>query len=189
MDSLTSQGLRSDISFPNGQGDPDHQNFIHFLQMAISLNVGLLPLASDPAFETLGSGATGVVKQSQLNAETWIAFKRFEVESVYPGVRDEEFRNRQYGALISELNILGHREIRRHPNIISLVGVCFEIIPRSNVAMPVLALAKAHHADLVISLYEMPRLVGLPRDSFPLLVICGEIAKGLEMLHQSGKVL
>jgi hypothetical protein len=88
---------------------------------------------------------------------------------------------------MSELNILGHREIQRHPNIISLVGVCFEITPRSNVVVLVLALAKAHHADLVVSLYEIPRLVGLGRNSFPLLTICGEIVKGLEMLHQSSK--
>jgi hypothetical protein len=156
--------------------------------MAISLNVGFLPLTWDPAFEALGRGATGVVNQSQLNSETWIAFKRFEVDGVHPGVRDESFRNRQYGALMSELNVLGHQEIRRHPNIVSLIGVCFEITPRSNEVVPVLALAKAHHADLVVSLYEIPRLVGLPKNSFPPHAICGEIAKGLEMLHQSGKV-
>ena len=140
MDYLVSQGFRSGSSLSDKQGDPDHQNFIRFLQMAISLNVGFLPLTWDPAFEDLGSGTTGVVKQSQLNAETGIAFKRFEVDGVHPGVRDEEFRNRQYDALITELNILGHREIRRHPSIISLVG--FEITPRSNVIMPVLAIAK-----------------------------------------------
>ena len=187
MDYLTSQGFRSDRSLPVKQENPDHQNFIRFLQIAISLNVGFLPLIWDPALEALGSGATGVVKQSQLNAETGIAFKRFEVDVVQSSVGGEEFQNRQYDALITELNILGHREIRRHPNIISLVGVCFEIISHSNVVVPVLALAKAHHADLVVSLYEMPRLLGLERNTFPLLAVCGEIAKGLEILHQSGQ--
>lgn len=176
------------MSFLDGQGVQDHQNFIRFLQMAISLNVGFLPLTWDPAFEALGRGATGVVNQSQLNSETWIAFKRFEADGAHPGVCDEEFGNRQYSALMSELNVLGHQKIRYHPNIISLIGVCFEITPRSKKVVPVLALAKAHHADLVMSLYESPRLVGLQKNSFPLLNICGEIAKGLEMLHQSGMI-
>jgi hypothetical protein len=189
MELFTSQGLRSEISLTDSHEGPDHQNFIRFLQMAISANVGFLPLTWDPAFEALGRGATGEVNQSRLNSKTWIAFKRFKTDGAHPGLLEDEFRNIQYNAMISELNVLGHPNIRNHPNIISLIGACFEINPVSNEVLPVLALAKAHHADLTMSLYEIPRLIGIPKDVFPPLPICGEVAKGIKMLHQCGTII
>jgi hypothetical protein len=163
--------------------DQNHQNFIRLLEVAISLNVPILPLTWELAFETLGpDGATGRVNQAPFNSKFSLAFKRFNPEVTNPNLSMEEFRNVQYNAMIAEMVVLSCPEIRNHPNIITLIGVCFEVSPVPDEILPVLVFAKASLGDLTKLVSQCDAL-----EPDEMMAICGEVAKAIRVMHQCGE--
>jgi Protein tyrosine and serine/threonine kinase len=163
--------------------DIHHPNLLRLLQAATVLKVPILPLTWDPAFEALGlDGATSRVNQSPLNAALEFAYKRFAPESNDNYTTQEAFRKMQYDAMIAELTILSCPTIRRHENIVTFVGMCFEVLSSGEV-LPVIVFKKAEHGDLSVFLAE-----NLPLDASSLTEICGEVAKGIQIMHSCGKL-
>jgi hypothetical protein len=194
MDLFYSSGLLADIAIGSslldylsdkpGKTTTEHNNFIRFLQVASALEVPLLPLTWDPAFEALGrAGATGHVNQASLNAGITLAFKRFNPQVSRPDISQDSFRQIQYNAMIAEMTILMRKDIRRHQNIILFVGVCFELSSVSDDVWPVLVFNKADLGDLHTFLSHC-RPLNVPT----LATICGEVAKGIDIMHQCGTV-
>jgi hypothetical protein len=84
--------------------------------------------------DIVGAGATAEIRQNLATVQVTFAFKRLmEKKSLQP--------------LIAELQILGHPAIRKHPNILKLEGVCWDV-DRSGEVWPVLVFQKSHHLDL-----------------------------------------
>jgi hypothetical protein len=166
-----------------GNQDLQHNNFIRFLQIARALDVTILPLVWDPALEALGTdGATGRVNQSHLNAGLSFAFKRFNPRVTTPGTSEEAYRQVQYNAMITEITVLSRRDIRRHPNIVTFIGICFELSPVCDDVWPVLVFSKADLGDIYTFISDHTAL-----DVSSLAAICGEVAKGIYIMHQCGK--
>ena len=159
-----------------------HDHLARFLQAAEVLKVAILPLVWDPGFPTLGlDGSTGRLSQSSLNAEMAFAYKRFNPQVTRNDISEAVFRRVQHDAMIAEMAVLSCPDIRRHPNIVDFVGVCFEISPLSDGAWPVHVFAKADLGNLHTFLSACG-----PLAVETLISIFTEVAKGIHMLHRCG---
>src|SRR5271154_3930657 len=116
-------------------------DFINFLAVAQWRDVDFLPITWEPALDSVGAGATAEIRQSLINLQLSLAFKRVHLERLCPG----HYRN-AIRALISEALVLGHPVIRRHQNIIRLQGICWDVRPDN--VWPVLVFKKSQYGDL-----------------------------------------
>jgi hypothetical protein len=165
-------------------GNPS--NLLRLLQVAQVLRVPLLPLTWDPALEPIGrDGSTGSISQSPLNASLSFAYKRFNPTVTRNDMSTPAFRKMQYGAMIDEMTIFSHRGIRRHPNVVNFVGLCFEIHKTDGVdgdeVWPVLVFTKADLGDLYTFLTGNG-----PFALETLVEICRDVARGIEVMHRHG---
>ncbi|KAL7792472.1 kinase-like domain-containing protein [Trichoderma ceciliae] len=151
-------------------------NLLALLATAQEKEVDFLPMTWDEATADRGGQAT--ISQSFFNEKLSYVFKRLHRNFRYPA--DEIIALK---AVISEVIVLGHPEIRGHPNIVRLVGVCFEIDHQTKVPWPVLVFQKAEHGDLKKFL-ESPRGKGLGvRERLDL---CIDVAAAITLMHREG---
>jgi len=81
--------------------------------------------------------------------------------------------------LISEVLILSQPPIRSHPNIVNLEGICWEITPRTEKAVPVLVFEKA-----VWDLQQFMKVnEGMNMSIDDRLKICADIGNAIMALH------
>jgi hypothetical protein len=164
-----------------------HPPLLRLLAIAAALEVNILPLTWRPALEGLGQGATGQISQSPLNAQISLAFKRFSrTINDNGGLTETEWRRRQCDAIVSEVVALSTSKIYDHPNIANLEGICWEVEPVSGEIWPVLAFRKAECGSLNHFL-TLPDAEDMDLDN--LIDICGEVAKGLRIMHLCSKQL
>ncbi|KAM0259856.1 hypothetical protein ACHAQJ_003100 [Trichoderma viride] len=151
-------------------------NLLSLLATAQDKEVDLLPITWDEATADRGGQAT--ISQSFFNEKLSYVFKRLHRNFKYPA--DEIIALR---AVISEIIVLGHPEIRGHPNIVRLVGLCFEIDHETKIPWPVLVLQKAEHGDLK-KFIDSPRGKGLSvRERLDL---CVDVAAAITLMHREG---
>ena len=116
-------------------------DLIAFLATAQRNNIDLLPLTWISALDVAGHGGSAVIRQSRIRHQQFFAFKRFEPLASKSG------ESITFRALISEISILGHSLIKRHPNIVALHGICWDVLPEGGV-WPVLVFGKAQMGNL-----------------------------------------
>ena len=185
----------------------DDNDFIAILETCQYLEIDFLPITWQPALETLGVGGQAEIHQSLVTAALSFAFGRIK-----PGASTREAERAAYQALKSQLLVLGNPIIRSHPNIISLIGVCWDIQPRvdyrssggdgtSNLEThdketevlenadackwmiwPVLVYEKTKHGDLSCFLIS-PASQHL--DMKQKLKLCEDIAAGIRDMHKN----
>jgi hypothetical protein len=185
----------------------DDNDFIAILETCQNLEIDFLPITWQPALETLGVGGQAEVHQSLVTAALSFAFGRIK-----PGVSTREAERAAYQALGSQLQVLGNPTIRSHPNVISLIGVCWDIQPRVDhgsgsgdgtgnlethdkepevlenahackwMVWPVLVYEKTKHGDLSCFL-ESPAAQDL--DMKQKLKLCEGIAAGMRDMHKN----
>ncbi|OQV08763.1 Protein kinase domain-containing protein [Cladophialophora immunda] len=180
--SLGNLPSRSAVSKKLGrEGDHTHPPLLRLLSIAEALEVNVLPLTWRPALEGLGRGATSQIRQSPLNAQISLAFKRFGGAANEIGdMAEVEWRARQYDAIVSEVMALSTPKIYDHPNIANLEGICWEVETVSGEIWPVLAFRKAECGSLD-NFLSLPDAKDMDFDD--LIDICGEVAKGLRIMH------
>jgi len=149
----------------------DHQrDLIAFLSIVQYCNVDFLPITPQHALGTLGEGGSGTISQSTFSIDMGLAFKRFHDS----GDSEEYFL-----PLISEVLILSRPPIQSHPNIINLEGICWEINPRTEEAVPVLVFEKA-----AWDLQQFMNVVkGADMSIDDRLKICADIGSAIMALH------
>ncbi len=190
--------------------NPERYDFITFLEVCQNLRIDFLPITWRPALDRLGIGAQSEVCQSLINIALSFAFNRVKI------LRDhsQEKENAVYRALVSQVLILGHAEIRNLSNINNLIGVCWDVRPRENAqshgdtrpesdvlprdslktdqeslsckwrVWPVLVFEKSTHGDLV---YFMRSMSGSNLDITGRLKLCKDIGNGVRSLHENRK--
>lgn len=99
-------------------------DFITFLGIAQSLRIDFLPITWQYGLKNIGEGATGEVREALLDKDTSFAFKRRLFKESF---NLEELKGQILPTLVAEISILHTPSIRYCPNIIDLVGVCWEI--------------------------------------------------------------
>lgn len=176
--SFTGDGIKS----PSGQASHAGSELTDLLSIIITLDVNLLPFTWSLGLEELGSGATGQVNQSELNANTSLAFKRFTDYSDALDCPSPAHISAAYAAFTKEIVILSHPVVYQHPNLVNLEGVCWEIV--EDEIRPVLVFRKALEGNLRKFLASQPEGELDLESRFQ---ICGEIARGLGTLHRCGE--
>ena len=161
-------------------------DFLTFLAIAQKLKIDFLPITWQPALDEIGRGATGKIRESLINLQTSFAFKvpkdTTSIESMDETIRPVEIRT-LFQALISELSILGHPLFREHPNVISLLGICWDVLP-SGTVWPVFVFEKTPLGDLW-RFAKSEEGKNMPIDMR--LKLCADIANAITDLHQSSK--
>jgi len=130
-----SDGMITRYSASTNHSDSDLQlDLIAFLSVVQECNVDFLPITWQPALGILGKGGSGTISQSTFTTDMPLAFKRFH---------PDEDSDMDFQPLISEVLILSQPPIQEHPNIVTLEGVCWEIKPWTEKAVPALVFEKA----------------------------------------------
>jgi len=163
---------RYSASINRASGDLQ-SDLIAFLSIVQRCNIDYLPITWQPALGNLGQGGSGIISQSTFTTDMPLAFKRFH-ES---GDADQDFL-----PLISEVLILSQPPIESHPNIVTLKGICWEIKPKTEKAVPVMVLEKAE-CDLqqFMNVHE-----GRNMSIDGRLKICADIGNAIIALHTYG---
>ena len=145
-------------------------DLIAFLSVVQKCNVDYLPVTWQPALSTLGVGGSATISQSTFMAKKPLAFKRI--------------RGSDGGFLpiMSEVLILSQPPIQNHPNIVDLEGICWEINPRTEEAVPVLVFEKASwDLQQFMNMREGMEMVFEDR-----LKICADVGGAIAVLHSYG---
>jgi len=118
-------------------------------------------------------GGSGTINQSTFASDMHLAFKRFHND------RDSEM---DFLPLMSEVLILSQPPIQNHPNIVNLEGICWEIKPRTEKAVPVLVFEKA-----AWDLQQFANVGdGMNMSIDEKLKICADIGSAITTLHAYG---
>jgi serine/threonine protein kinase len=157
----------------NLKGQPQ-TDFLDVLAAASNLNIPFLPIIWQIARASVGIGGTSSIRQAPIDIQADLAFKLVKDDEKSLGSRSDIL------ALIrNEIQILSHPRLRAHPNIVDLLGICWDI-PDKDAVWPVLVFEKSYFGDL-------RRFVGLPiwkelcvKDR---LKVCIDIGNALAEMH------
>lgn len=170
-------------------------DLITFLGVAQRLGIDFLPITWQQALDRIGRGATAEIRETLLTLQASFAFKRPIFQSSFdPG----EFEGRILPSLIAEMSILAQPSIRRHPNIIRLEGICWEVSPGQGPPVlrdrpvetgnggivPVLVFEKANHGDLSSFMMHSE---GKQLDFTERLELCTAVAEAIITMHSNSR--
>ena len=158
-----------------------------------------LTITWQPALDRIGQGATAEIREAIATIQFSFAFKRPVIRSSFDC---EAFERRLLPCLIDEISILGHPRMRKHPNIIDLEGICWEIISKKGMRisreipldfttgdqgiMPVLVFQKSKYGDL----YQFMMQDGVKELGFSdMIEISIDVARAIEEMHSQGRLL
>jgi serine/threonine protein kinase len=117
-----------------------HEDLLAFLSIAQELDVSLLPLVWYP--NQVGRGGFSILNENLVHAQLSLVFKRMSDTAKLNETR------RVLNPSITELVIAAHEDIKDHPNILSLDGICWEVTPEQERIFPVMVFEKFKHGDL-----------------------------------------
>jgi len=158
-------------------------DFISVLAVAQNLDVDFLPITWQPALEIVGEGATAEIRQSLINLQVSFAFKRFKGRWKSLSSADE---SKELQRISSEIRLLGEAEIREHPNIIRLEGLCWDISSDNRLVWPVLVFEKTNCGNLT---EWSASNEGKTAGHGVRLKLCADIANAISNLHRHRRYL
>ncbi|KAL8840333.1 MAG: hypothetical protein Q9170_001348 [Blastenia crenularia] len=171
-------------------------DFVTFLGIAQSLSIDFLPITWQEALGNIGKGATAEIHEALLDFNTSFAFKRRLFKESF---NSDELTGEILPSVVTELSILLAPSIRRCPNIMGVVGICWEIhsgdeyapsrersVDFSNIAVvPVLVFEKSKHGDLHGFMTDG---IGKTLGFVERLEFCLEIARAIATMHSENVV-
>lgn len=153
-----------------------HEDLLSFLSLLQLLEVNILPLVWYPALY-VGRGGFAVLNEAPVSKEANFVFKRLiSPENMHKG------SSNSFTSAAQEVAILRHYHVKKHPNVVELYGICWEVNPIDDRLLPVLVLEKARHGDL----YHFKS--SQDGRNLPLaakILLCSQLAEALAMLHAS----
>ena len=160
-----------------------HNDFISFLAIAQYYEIDFVSLTWEQGRGRAGLGGTSEVWQSNANRRNDFIFKRTTLaDKSRPNVQDEE---KAFNAMVSEISVLSHPQIRHHQKIVNLEGISWEIPEQSHKVWPVLVLEKAQLGDLKSF---MSTELGRSTTIHERLELCTDIASAIITLHANGTI-
>ena len=186
---FSTSGRDSQSAAPLYSRDQDHLwDFVNFLAVAQKLDIDFLPITWQPALSGVGVGGTAEIQQSLISLCMSFAFKVFRdarwIDAIDESQRPGRIKH-QFQALIAEISVLGRPSVREHPNVITLFGICWDILPSGHV-WPVLVFEKTPLGDLW-RFAESETAKAIPFQTR--LKLCVDIATAVRDLHQCGKCI
>ena len=144
--------------------NPDLYFYI-FLAVAQDMRVDFLPITHQSALPELGKGVTGDVRQNFVNPEYSLAFKP----------------TRSIAITLNEMIAYAHQPLRRHPNVVRLEGIGWDVSETGGVA-PNLVFEKSPYGDCGTF---MQSVEGQQLEIEDRLSCCLQIAKALDESHRA----
>jgi len=184
-DSFLKPRYLSDASIQSTQVTTnDLYNLITFLGVIQKLQIEILPITWQAAWQAIGGGATGKINEALVDLHTSFAFK-----CVSDRQKENEPESKIIQALINEVIVLGHPSIRKHSNIVELQGICWDVAFDSkgnNKVWPVLVFEKSQYGDL----YDFAMLpVGRELRFMERLKLCIDVSIAISDMHFNSKFL
>ena len=158
--------LRSFLKSNDFGTSPDLYFYI-FLAVAQDMQVDFLPITHQSALPELGKGVTGDVRQKFVNPEYSLAFKP----------------TRSIAITLNEMIAYAHPPLRRHPNVVRLKGISWDVSGTGGVA-PNLVFEKSPYGDCETF---MRSAEGQQLEIEDRLSCCLQIAKALDESHRARK--
>lgn len=149
-----------------------------FLSLAQSYGLEIMPITWEPGREVLGRGASGHVNQSLIDIRTSLAFKKPTSDGQSKLAVQELLR-----AWMLEVAILSHPKIQKHPNIIDLEGIAWEINHSRSTILPVLVYRQSQLGTLGVYIEARTGRLCLNQR----LKLCFDLASALATLHSCSK--
>ena len=169
--------------------------FIVFLAVAQKLEIEFLPITWQSTRQLIGHGGTSQINQALINLQTRFAFKR-----VADRHKLDKPEHSIYQSLISEVIALRCPSLQRHPNILELQGICWDIplrkedseteaaestLSSQDKVWPVLVFEKSEFGDL----YHFTTLpVGRDLGFNERLKLCEDIGTAVADMHSKRKI-
>ncbi|KAI1742629.1 kinase-like domain-containing protein [Xylaria scruposa] len=170
------KSLSDEPSLSSENPQPSKYNFITFLATAQHREIDFLPVVWDDDLRSAGRGGQASISQSVIDENLSYAYKRIRRQELKcPADEIQAMR-----ALIAEISILGHEKIRGHPNIVRLVGICWDIVSNSEPIWPVLVFQKAEYKDLY---WFMSSDGGKQLGARGRLKLCSDVAAAVMLMH------
>lgn len=163
-----------------------HYDLLSFLAITERLsNVRLY--AFTPSYQhngglTIRAGASGIVHDQALSSGRGIIFKRYRTTP-------HSSRRDVFKAIISEVMVLKHPVLARHPNIVDLDGITWDVeVERGQPPQvtPVLVLKRAEHGNLA-DFFRTSQ--GQSSTLKRRLQLCIDVALALDAMHTYGNVI
>lgn len=171
---------------PTQVGAESAHTFISFLTAAQELAVPFLAITWQANSGASGQGATSEINQALVTEQMSFAFKCVsDIDKLR--TPEEDIISR----LINEMSLLQHAQIHRHPNILPLLGICWQVsaidsrqwrndnMP-SNKVWPVLVFQKSQFGNLK-EFAESSQ--GRKLSTHERLKICIEIGDAIQHMH------
>ena len=131
---------------------------------------------------SIQAGASGIVHNQELSGDSGIIFKRYRTTP-------QSSRQEVFKAIISEVMVLKHPVLAKHPNVVDLNGVTWDVEFEHGQApqvTPVLVFKRAEYGDLA-SFFRTSQ--GQRSSLEERLQFCIDIASALKAMHTYGKPL
>lgn len=157
--------------------EDEHYDFISLLGLAQKLDIPFLSITWQPALDLLGEGASAEVYQSTVYKSVALAFKDSMAKKT--GKRKMGFKDIMREMLIVRAPFFHQLS----PNIITLLGISWNIDPYENRVWPVLVYRKGLHGTLRNYICDQERMEETLKDTVS---ICSGVLHGLAALHSAG---
>jgi serine/threonine protein kinase len=159
------------------KAETERFDLLSFLAVAQQLKIQYLPITYQTALEEIERGGTAQISQATLGRRKGLAFKRIKD-------KDKVERFRAYQMLTSELLVLGHPAVKHHPNIVKLLGICWDI-PSDEEVWPALVFEKSEFGDLkrFVNFRNAQRMKILDR-----IELCADIGMALADMHSNSEI-
>lgn len=151
--------------------------FLDLLRVAQYRRIDFLPIRWQPAMKKAGIGGTAKIHQGVGNVEMTFAFK--QMQRTYSPIEKALYLS----ALIAEITILGHSDIKRHNNVVKIEGICWDVDPTEETVWPVLVFEKAPFGDIN---EFMTSEMGRELDMEKRLGLLANVALAVRDLHLAG---
>jgi hypothetical protein len=156
-------------------------DLITFLAAVQAAQIDILPITWQSAREPVGEGGTSSIKEAPINLQTSFAFKCVKDETK----GQQMIKTRIFQAFIREITVLSHPSIRRHPNIINLQGICWDIQSKDEI-WPVLIFEKTQFGDLY-NFMTLP--VGRDLGMIERVKLCADVVSAIADMHENSRLL
>jgi len=149
-------------------------DFIDVLAAAGNAGFPFLPIVWQTARASIALGGTSTIRRAPIDIQTELAFKLVKEEENIPGNEGGTF-----SIILNEINTLSYLRLLSHPNIVDLLGICWDIAENSFV-WPGLVFEKSHFGDLR---HFMTLPIWEDFNSKDKLKICVDIGNALSEMH------
>jgi hypothetical protein len=174
----------TELSTKHGKSEQDSDyDLISFLAVVQTMKINILPITWQDARDLVGEGGTSKVTQAKISLDTSFAFKCLSDNQRQDLQEGRLSETNTFRTLINEIVVVGHSRLQRHPNIVDLQGICWDVTADDEV-WPAFVFEKSQFGDLYHFL-QLP--IGRNISSLGRLKLCVDVGTAVIDMHSLGR--